>query len=66
MADIEGTRLDQEIARQAYILDCLRALRDIYKTVFAEKETWNYEFFVKADFLIGTDFCKAESEVQEE
>jgi hypothetical protein len=26
------SRLDQEIARQACILDCLQALRDIYKT----------------------------------
>ncbi len=25
-------RLDQEIARQAHILDCLRALKDIYET----------------------------------
>ena len=26
------SRLDQEIARQAYILDCLMTLREIYKT----------------------------------
>ena len=35
----------------------------ICKTVFEEKEIWNYEFFVKADFLIGAEGMKETMQV---
>lgn len=69
MADIEGTRLDQEIARQAYILDCLRALRDIYKTgdcnICASKKKCEYVTKPGQMVRFNCPFYKTESEVQD-
>ena len=69
MTDIKGTRLDQEIERQAYILDCLRTLMDIYKTgdcnICASKK--KCEYVPKAGQMVrfNCPFYKAESEIQE-
>lgn len=61
-------RLDQEIARQAHILDCLRALRDIYNTgdcniCASQKEC---EYMPKPGQMVryNCPFYKAESEEQ--
>lgn len=62
-------RLDQEIARQAYILDCLMALRDIYKTgdcnICASRK--DCEYIPKPGQMVryNCPFIKAESEVQD-
>jgi len=59
-------RLDQEIARQAYILDCLRALRSIYETgdcnICASKK--DCEYVPKPGQMVryNCPFYKAESE----
>lgn len=62
-------RLDQEIARQALILDCLMTLRDIYKTedcnICASRK--ECEYMPKPGQMVryNCPFYKTESEEKE-
>ena len=62
-------RLDQEIARQAYILDCLRALRNIYETgdcnICANRKECEYVPKPGQMVRYNCPFYKAEGEVEE-